>query len=90
MVFRRAKVDANQKDIVAALRLAGCSVTSLATVGKGCPDLLVGYEGQNYLLEVKGPRGVLTPDQEDWHGDWCGSVSIVRDVEQALNAVGLR
>jgi hypothetical protein len=37
----RAKVDANQKSIVAALRKVGCLVASLAQVGAGIPDLLV-------------------------------------------------
>ena len=50
---RAAKVDANQKQIVTALRQAGCTVQSLATVGKGCPDLIVGCQGRNFLLEIK-------------------------------------
>ena len=50
---RAAKIDANHGDIVEALRGIGCSVLSLAPLGKGAPDLLVGYWGRNTILEVK-------------------------------------
>ena len=50
---RAAKIDANQTEIVKALRQVGASVQSLASTGKGCPDLLVGFRGVNWLLEVK-------------------------------------
>ncbi len=50
---RAAKIDRNHVEIVAALRGVGASVQDLAAVGKGCPDLLVGYRGQNYVIEVK-------------------------------------
>ena len=47
------KVDSNQTRVVKALRELGATVQHLHAVGKGCPDLLVGYKGSNYLLEVK-------------------------------------
>jgi hypothetical protein len=40
-IFRPAKTDANQAEIVAALRAHGCETLSLAPMGNGCPDLLV-------------------------------------------------
>lgn len=43
---RAAKVDDNQGEIVAALQRAGCSVQSLAGVGRGFPDLAVGFQGR--------------------------------------------
>jgi hypothetical protein len=46
-------VDDNQRQIVDALRRVGCSVWSLAGVGKGFPDLAVGFRGRNLFLEVK-------------------------------------
>ena len=91
---RAAKIDACQPEIVKALRSAGVSVQPLHTVGKGCPDLLVGVRGMNLLMEVKDgslppSRRCKTPDQETWHADWRGQVCVVESVEQALNAVGL-
>ena len=89
--MRAARVDANQPIIVEALRAFGASVQPLQTVGKGCPDLLVGISGINLAMEVKdGSRPPserqLTPDQQVWHREWKGSVSIVTDVESALRA----
>lgn len=89
---RAAKVDANQPEIVAALRKSGCSVEHLHQVGKGCPDLLVGVAGINILMEVKDgakPPSArkLTPDQVEWHGKWLGQKVVVSTVEEALQAV---
>jgi len=93
--MRAAKVDANQTEIVRALRDLGASVQSLANVGKGVPDLLVGWRGQNYLLEIKdGAKQAckqrLTPDQVEWHGCWLGQVVVVNSVDAALRVLGAR
>lgn len=61
---RAAKVDANQDEIVQTYRALGLSVTSLAGLGRGVPDLLVGYRGKLALVEVKQPKGKLRPMQE--------------------------
>jgi hypothetical protein len=92
---RAARVDDNHAEIVEALRRAGASVQSLAPVGKGCPDLLVGHRGKNTLLEVKDgskppSKRKLTPDEHIWHAHWNGQVVTVESVEQALKAVGLK
>ena len=85
---RRARVDANQAEIVEALRALGVSVQSLASVGDGCPDLLCGYRGRNILLEVKAPKGDTTSDQWTWGARWRGQMAIVRSVEDARRALG--
>jgi Holliday junction resolvase len=87
--MRAAKVDANHGEIVKALRDAGASVQSLATVGKGCPDLVVGKGPDTFLIEVKGPKGKLTDDQVKFIGEWRGVVHIVRTVDDALQLVGV-
>lgn len=86
-VARNNKRDLNEREISKALFLAGCSVVALDEAG--VPDLLVGIRGKNYLLEVKGPRGKLTPAQEKWHHIWGGQATIVHSVDEALEAVGL-
>ena len=78
------KVDANQPEIVAALRAAGCTVQHLHTVGHGCPDILVGYEGVNWLIEIKQPGNPLTPDEIEWLGEWEGQACVVYTPEQGL------
>ena len=65
------KVDDNHKQIVAGLRKIGCFVQSLASLGKGCPDLLVGYRGKWYVIELKDGakpqcKQKLTPAEIDW------------------------
>lgn len=94
----QGKTDQNHVEIVRALLSCGCSVQSLASVGLGCPDLLVGCGGVNYLIEIKGdpsvthrPAGAagLTDDQKKFHRFWNGQVATVETVEQALSAVGI-
>lgn len=53
---RAARRDANEDEIVKALRAVGASVTMLSGVD-GIPDLLVGHQGRTFLLEVKLPLG---------------------------------
>jgi hypothetical protein len=89
---RAARVDGNQSEIVAALRSLGCSVQMLHAVGAGCPDLLIGIDGQNLLLEVKDgskPPSArqLTSDQHIWHTNWGGQASIVQSSEDAIAIV---
>ena len=90
---RAAAVDRNQSEIVAALRKAGATVHILSAVGQGCPDLLAGFRGRNWLLECKDfakppSKRALTPDQVDWHGGWKGQVAVVETVGAALACIG--
>ena len=92
MMRRAARTDTNQAEIVAALRKAGATVQHLHAIGQGTPDLLVGYAGQNFLLEIKDgakspSRRRLTPDEEQWHRQWKGQVVVVGDVAEALSTV---
>ena len=87
-----AKVDANQPDIVQALRQIGATVQPIHVIGKGCPDLLVGYRGVNSLLEVKDgdkPPSArkLTPPELRWHDDWRGEVFIVKNEYEAIEVI---
>lgn len=92
---RAAKIDANQPQIVAALRKLGATVQSLSAVGDGVPDLLVGFQGRTLLLEVKDgsrPKSErqLTDDQIQWHIDWRGGpCMVVNSVDEALAAIGV-
>ena len=92
---RAAKVDANQQKIVEILRAAGATVQSLAAVGHGCPDLLVGWGGKTLLMEIKDGSKVpsaqrLTDDQIKWHGAWMGGpLAVVDGPEAALRMLGV-
>ena len=89
---RAAKVDANHGEIVEALlSVPGVTVHSLAGVGLGVPDLLVGARGLTYLVEVKAgekfpSERTLTPDQWRWIKRWTGDpVIILLDEGKALS-----
>lgn len=81
-----ARTDANQAEIVKELRKAGRSVVSLHRVGQDVPDLLVGNNGLNFLLEVKTEGGDLTKGQREFAKSWRGEVATVRSAEEAIEA----
>ncbi len=86
--MRAARVDDNQGEIVAYLRSMVASVQVLSAVGKGCPDLLVGYRRRNVLIEVKDgdkppSKRKLTPDEREWHALWRGEVRIAESIDDA-------
>lgn len=87
-----ARKDANQDEIVSALRSIGATVTSVHQVGNGLPDLICGFRGKNYLLEIKDgnkppSRRRLTEDEKKWHKQWQGHVDIVESVDDAINLI---
>ena len=90
-----ARIDTNHVAVVAALRKAGATVQSLAGVGKGVPDLLVGIRWKTALLEVKDGAKVpsarrLTEDQLKWHAAWQGgTLAVVDGPEAALRMLAV-
>lgn len=89
----RARTDANQTQIVAALRGVGATVQHMHQLGKGCPDLLIGFRGVNYVMEIKdGDKPLsaqrLTPDEQAWVFGWGGAVDVVNSVDDALDRIG--
>jgi hypothetical protein len=91
------KIDANQTEIVAALRKIGCSVAITSGAGDGFPDIVVGRtdingDRKNWLIEIKDgdkspSRQKLTPDQVVFHREWEGQIAIVTSAEQAINLI---
>tara|TARA_R100001086_G_scaffold116327_1_gene59653 strand:+ start:944 stop:1243 length:300 start_codon:yes stop_codon:yes gene_type:complete len=83
---KHGKVDLNQHEIVRTLRqYPGVTVQSLASVGSGVPDLILGFRGATLLIEVKGRKGTLTNDQQAWHDNWEGApVAVIRSPDEAL------
>lgn len=83
--MKAAKVDDTQREIVAALRRIGAVVQLLHKVGQGCPDLLIGYQGANFLMEVKSGKGKLNELQAEWHENWRGQVVTVWTAQDAVD-----
>ncbi|WP_375436656.1 hypothetical protein [uncultured Hymenobacter sp.] len=92
MIRTASRVDGNQPYIVAALRRIGCSVLHLHQL-KNCFDLLVGYRGRTFLMEVKDPsqppsKRKLTPGEEEFRRTWNGTpYHIVETIDQAIALV---
>lgn len=86
--YAPSRVDENQKSIVKTFRNIGASVLLLHMVGKGCPDILVGYRGKNYLCELKsGEKSKLTPKEFEFFNDWDGQMCIIRSPENAIEFI---
>ena len=85
-----ARIDANQEQIVTALRAMGATVR-IVTQGNGLPDLLVGFRGVTILMEVKDGQKVpsarkLTPAEQKFFEEWRGGiVAIVNSVDEAID-----
>jgi hypothetical protein len=82
-----ARVDANQDQIVSALRAAGAYVWII-----GLPvDLLVGYNNKTFLVEVKtDSKKKLTKLQTEFFEKWCGgTLCRIDGPEAALRMIGV-
>lgn len=89
MTRRAARTDENHARIRDGLRAFGATVADTSRAGAGFPDLVVGYHGANFLLEVKDgskppSRRVLTDDQREFHVRWRGQVHVVCELDQAI------
>jgi hypothetical protein len=89
MARRAARVDDNQKSVVDDLRTIGCSIQHLHAQGMGCPDILAGWRGRNFLFEIKDPgkppskRGLRTM-QQVWQQKWTGQVHVIHSADEAI------
>lgn len=86
------RVDGNQKQVVQNLRKCGYSVLILSNVGKGCPDLLVGLNSLNVLVELKDPaqppsKRALTSDEVQFFDTWKGFAIVAESVDEIINKI---
>ena len=89
------KVDANQKELMSKLRhIPGVSVATTHTIGKGFPDIVIGYKGMNYLVEIKDgakppSQRKLTKDEVSFHSNWNGQVQICNNFYEILKLLSI-
>ena len=89
---KRARTDDNHSEIAHVFRQLGCTVVSLAPLGNGCGDLLVGVSGINLLVEVKDgsqppSRRRLTRDEKAFHELWSGQICVIESLTDAVDLV---
>lgn len=78
-----ARRDANEGEITDALDRLGITYLRLDEV-----DLLIGYRGCNYLLEVKTAAGRLNQNQKVFADWWKGQWTVVRSIDDVLKVIG--
>jgi hypothetical protein len=89
MLRTASRVDANQPAIVERLRAIGAYVLHVHQL-KNCFDLLVGYRGRTFIMEVKDPSQPpsarkLTAGEAKFREEWRGSeYHIVHTFDEAL------
>jgi len=85
---RAGRRDANEQDIIKAMRAEGAYVKQIND--EGLFDLLVSHRGETLLIEVKDgakPPSArrLTDAEAKFHNEWPGSdLYIVNSVEEAI------
>ena len=86
----KKRVDGNQKAIIDALKKHDDSLSYclLHTVGKGVPDLLIGFKTKNgsssVLVEIKNKSGKLNQLQVQFFKDWKGPIIKVKSLEEII------
>lgn len=85
----RPRKDANHTDIVGTFRACGASVMDTASLGNGCPDIVIGYKGHSVLVEIKDganppSKRMLTKDEIEFMNAWRGKYVIIESVDDAI------
>lgn len=81
---RYRKVDKNQPVIVEKLKANGFSVFSTHVVGEDVPDLVVGKDGINMLVEIKNKNRRLRPGQVRFFQNWNGHVILAHTADGVM------
>jgi hypothetical protein len=93
---RAAKIDANQNAIVDQLRgIPNLSVAITSKLGAGFPDLVIGYKGINYLIELKDGKKPpsaqkLTLPEQFFHTLWKGQISTCANLTEILAVLKIK
>ena len=90
--MRACRVDANHAEVVKALRAIGASVADTSRAGSGFPDIVAGFRGRNWLIEVKDGKKPpsarkLTGDQVEFKAAWRGHWIVVLSADEAVREI---
>jgi hypothetical protein len=90
MVYAK-RVDLNHTEIVKTLRSLGAGVVDMSRVGQGFPDLLIHFQNQSVLVEVKSGEGKkFTQAQLKFISNWQGPAIVrINDVEGAIRLMNI-
>jgi hypothetical protein len=86
--MRAKKVDTNQPELTEKLRKLGFSVFITSDLGKGYPDINVGWKGLNFLIEIKpDDKARLTKREQNFFDTWQGQVDKCVNVDDVIEAI---
>jgi Holliday junction resolvase len=90
MVYAK-RVYLNHTEIVKTLRSLGAGVVDMSRVGQGFPDLLIHFQNQSVLVEVKsGESKKFTQAQLKFISNWQGPAIVrINDVEGAIRLMNI-
>lgn len=88
--MRYGNPDRNQPKIVEDLRDIGATVKILTGVGDDFPDIIVGWQGENFLFEIKSAKGELSKGQKKFRAEWRGQVDKAKTLGDILKVLGIR
>lgn len=92
VVRTKSRKDSNHKQIVDGLRRYGATVLDTSQL-KNCFDILVGYNGVNYIIEIKDGKKSksqtkLTDGEKDFKNTWKGGkYHIAYSLDQAIEII---
>lgn len=87
-MFRAARVDANQPEIVKAFRDLGWSVLIISQLKK-CADIIVSKNGQTIVVEIKdGSKPIsaqkLTAGELEFKEMWQGEYKVINCIDDVI------
>ena len=90
MTRRAARVDANQPEIVDAVRRVGGYCMLTHRQGDGCPDLFVWHKSTGWLpIELKIKGGAFTSDEIRVHDECPATIYVIRSVDEMMQLLGV-
>ena len=88
------RTDDNHSAVVEELRsvLHDGTVLDASGAGNGFPDLVIGWKGRNYLVELKDPgkppsRRKLTTAQVGLHQNWQGQIAVCHSAAEIMATI---
>lgn len=93
--MRAKRIDDNQNHVVKLLRkIPGISVAITSSLGQGFPDFIIGYNLENYMIELKDEKKPpsarkLTPDEVKFRDNWFGQYAVCKNLDEIFEVLGI-
>jgi hypothetical protein len=90
------RTDRNHREISTACKqIPGVSYFNTHEIGKGFPDIVIGYKGKNYLVEIKDgtkapSQRKLTKAEAVFHESWTGQIATITSVDDLLTLLRIK